>query len=139
GCHLRLIQSGHLASLAHTVRRSPRRCDRPAGDRSPGTFTGACMRDLLRLLGFARKYWFFLLLSVLLMACVGAAHGTFVLLMKPVFDRVLNPAASDAPVLLFTDPVFHHPLYLNNIVPGSLHNRSIWTMVAFAILAVFLT
>jgi hypothetical protein len=59
--------------------------------------------------------------------------------MKPIFDRVLNPAAIDAPVLFFTDPVFHYPVYLSHIVPGAFHNRSIWTMVAFAILAVFLT
>ncbi len=97
------------------------------------------MRDLLRLLGFAKKYWVYLILSVALMACVGAAHGMIALLIKPVFDRVLNPASSDAPVLLFTDPLFHHPVYLNHLMPGAVHNRSIWTMVAFAILAVFLT
>src|SRR5579862_3371934 len=97
------------------------------------------MKDLLHLLGFARKYWFYLVLSVLLMAGVGAAHGMIALLIKPVFDRVLNPAASDTPVLLFTDPVLHHPVYLNQLLPGAMHNRSIWTMVAFAILAVFLT
>ncbi|HTQ53631.1 MAG TPA: ABC transporter transmembrane domain-containing protein [Bryobacteraceae bacterium] len=97
------------------------------------------MKDLLRLLGFAKRYWAFLVLSVILMACVGAAQSTFVLLMRPVFDRVLNPSAPDTPVLLFTDPVFHHQVFLNQIVPGSLHNRSIWTMVAFAIIAVFLT
>ena len=96
------------------------------------------MKDLLRLLRFAKRYQAYLFLSVMLMACVGAAHGTFVLLMKPVFDRVLNPAATDAPVELFRDPIFHHKVYLSQIVPNALHNRSIWTMVAFAILAVFL-
>jgi len=46
-------------------------------------------------------------------------------------------ASIDAPVQLFKDPVFHHPIYLSQIVPGAMHNRSIWTMVAFAILVVF--
>ena len=97
------------------------------------------MKDLLRLLAYAKRYWLFLLLSVFLMACVGAAHGMIALLIGPIFDRVLNPAAPNGPVLLFTDPVFHHPVYLSTIVPSAFHNRSIWTMVAFAIVAVFLT
>lgn len=92
------------------------------------------MRDLLRLLAFARRYWLYLLLSVFLMACVGAAHGMVALLIGPIFDRVLNPAASDAPVLLFTDPIFHHPIYLNSIMPSVMHNRSIWTMVALSLI-----
>src|SRR5690348_5671105 len=94
------------------------------------------MKDLLRLLAFARRYWVYLFLSVILMACVGAAHGMIALLIGPIFDRVLNPATVDTPVLLFTDPIFHRSLYLNQIVPASIHN--VWTMVAFAILAVFL-
>ncbi len=39
-------------------------------------------------------------------------------------------------MLLYTDPVFHHHFYLSNFVPSYIHN--VWTMVAFAILAVFL-
>jgi subfamily B ATP-binding cassette protein MsbA len=97
------------------------------------------MKDLLRLLAFAKRYWAYLLLSVLLMACVGAAHGMTALLISPIFDRVLNPASVDVPVVLFKDPLFHHPFYLNQLVPGFLRTRSIWTMVAFAIIAVFLT
>ncbi len=97
------------------------------------------MRDLLRLLAFARRYWAYLLLSVVLMAGVGAAHALIALLIGPIFDRVLNPASIDAPVVLFKDPIFHHPIYLSQIVPGFFQNRSIWTMVAFAILAVFIT
>jgi subfamily B ATP-binding cassette protein MsbA len=97
------------------------------------------MRDLLRLLKFARRYWVYLVFSVILMACVGAAHGMIALLVGPIFDRVLNPASLDTRVLLFTDPVFHHAFYLDQITPGLIQRRSIWTMVAFAIVAVFLT
>jgi subfamily B ATP-binding cassette protein MsbA len=95
------------------------------------------MKDLLRLLRFAKRYWFYLFLSVLLMAAVGAAHGMIALLIGPIFDRVLNPASLNTPVLLFTDPIFHRSVYLNDLVPQSIHN--VWTMVAFAILMVFLT
>jgi subfamily B ATP-binding cassette protein MsbA len=94
------------------------------------------MRDLLRLLEFARRYWLHLAGSVVLMAAVGAAHGMIALLVGPIFDRVLNPAAADTPVLLFTDPLFGRQLYLHQIAPDWIHN--VWTMVAWAILAAFL-
>ena len=58
------------------------------------------MRELLRLLRYVRPYLPPLLLSVLLMAGVGAAQGLIALLIRPVFDRVLNPASVDAPVAL---------------------------------------
>jgi len=93
------------------------------------------MNDLLRLLAYARRYWFYLTCSVLLMALVGAAHASIALLIGPIFDRVLNPASPDTPVLLFTIPIFDHPVYLNQFVPAGWHN--VWTMVGFAILVVF--
>jgi ATP-binding cassette, subfamily B, bacterial MsbA len=74
--------------------------------------------------------------SVALMACVGAAHSMLAFLIGPIFDRVLNPASPDAPVLLFTVPLFDHAVYLSDIVPASFHN--VWRSVAFGILAVFL-
>ncbi|HWB84876.1 MAG TPA: ABC transporter transmembrane domain-containing protein [Bryobacteraceae bacterium] len=95
------------------------------------------MKELRRLLTYARPYWAHLLASVVLMLGVGAAQAMIALLVGPIFDRVLNPAATDSPVLLFTDPLFHHKFYLNGFVPSAIHN--IWTMVAFAILMVFLT
>jgi subfamily B ATP-binding cassette protein MsbA len=93
------------------------------------------MKELLRLLAYARRYWFFLVLSVVLMALVGAAHASIALLISPIFDFVLNPAAPDKPALLFTVPVFRHPVYLNQLMPAGVHNVA--TMVALAILAVF--
>lgn len=93
------------------------------------------MRELLRLLSYARRYWFYLMLSVLLMALVGAAHASIALLVSPVFDYVLNPAAADKPVKLFTIPVFDYPVYLNQFMPARVHNVA--TMVALAILVVF--
>jgi subfamily B ATP-binding cassette protein MsbA len=70
------------------------------------------------------------------MATVGAAHAFMVLLIGPIFDRVLQPNTPDAPVPLFTIPGFGHPIYLQQFLPSSIHN--VWRMVAIAILAVFL-
>ena len=95
------------------------------------------MKELLRLLAYARRYWASLAASVVLMAAAGGATAMMALLIGPIFDSVLNAAAANTPVMLYTDPVFHHRFYLSNFVPSSIHN--VWTMVAFAILAVFLT
>ena len=93
------------------------------------------MSELGRLLRYSRPYTPYLILSVVLMACVGAAQGLTALLIGPIFDRVLNPNSPETPVLLFKIPIFHHNLYLSDVMPASIHN--IWTMVAAAILAVF--
>jgi len=95
------------------------------------------MRELRRLLAYARRYWLHLAGSIVLMAAVGGAQSMIALLIGPIFDRVLNPASQDTPVVLFTDPIFHHRIFLSQIVPSSIHN--VWTMVAFAILAAFAT
>ncbi len=57
------------------------------------------------------------------------------LLIGPILYRVLDVHAADGPVALYTDPIFHHTLYLNDFFPRSFHN--VWTMMAFAILGVF--
>ena len=93
------------------------------------------MRDLFRLLRLVRPYLPALSASVVLMAIVGAAQGLTALLIKPIFDRVLNPSTPDAPVKLITIPGFHTDLFLHQLVPASIHN--VWVMVAFGILAVF--
>ena len=95
------------------------------------------MTELWRVLRYARPYLGFLLISVVLMAIVGGSQGATALLIKPVFDRVLNPAAVDEAVKLFTIPLFDKSIYLADLFPaGSVHN--VWTMVAIAILFVFL-
>jgi subfamily B ATP-binding cassette protein MsbA len=94
------------------------------------------MTELLRLLRYSRPYTPHVLLSVILMACVGAAQALTALLIGPVFDRVLNPRATEAPVLLFTLPLLKHRVFLNDLMPAGIHN--VWTMVAVSILTVFL-
>src|SRR5258706_12653815 len=89
-----------------------------------------------RLLRSVRPYFAALLLSVVLMALVGAAQGFMAVLVGPIFDRVLQPDSPDSLVPLFTIPGFNPPVYLQNFVPASVHN--VWTMVAIAMLGVFL-
>jgi subfamily B ATP-binding cassette protein MsbA len=93
------------------------------------------MKELGRLLRFSRPYAPYVIVSVVLMACVGAAQALTALLIGPIFDRVLNPASVEAPVHLFTIPVVGRELYLSDLMPASIHN--VWTMVAVGILAVF--
>src|SRR5258706_15834184 len=89
-----------------------------------------------RLLRSVRPYFAPLLLSVVLMALVGAAQGFMAILVGPIFDRVLKPDSPDSLIPLFTIPGFNPPVYLQNFVPASVHN--VWTMVAIAMLGVFL-
>jgi subfamily B ATP-binding cassette protein MsbA len=92
------------------------------------------MREFARILRLARPYSGFLLLSVVLMAGVGAAKGLETLLLAPIFDRVLKPDAPDTAVKLFS--LGGHEFYLDHLSPVWIHN--VWTMVAFAILVIFL-
>ena len=94
------------------------------------------MKEIGRLLRYVRRYVPALLVSIALMAGVGAAHGLMPALMGVVFDRVLNPAASDSPVSLFTVPFTTITITLNDFIPAWIHN--VWTMIATAILVVFL-
>jgi subfamily B ATP-binding cassette protein MsbA len=94
------------------------------------------VNELLRLVAYARKYAVHLAGSVVLMAIAGAATGMMALLVGPILYKVLDPHAPAGPVLLYTDPLFHHRFYLNSLVPSAIHN--VWTMVAVALLGVFL-
>jgi len=95
------------------------------------------MRELFRLLRYARKYSPALALSVILMAVAGAAHAMLPILIGPIFDRVLQPDSPEARVPLPAIPGIHTTFYLDQIMPFPVHN--VWTSVAIAILLVFLT
>src|SRR5580692_7949869 len=94
------------------------------------------MRELRRLLGYAQRYWPHLSASVALMAIAGGATSLVTLLVGPLLFQVLDVHAADSPVPLYTDPIFHHTFYLNDLFPASLHNT--WTMMGTAIICVFL-
>ena len=94
------------------------------------------MKQLYRLLRYARSYVPALIASVVFMAIVGLSQALVVKLIPLVFARVLDTSAPDAPAKLFTMPVTHRVFYLNDLFPQSVHN--IWTIVAFSIVACFL-
>jgi ATP-binding cassette, subfamily B, bacterial MsbA len=91
------------------------------------------MRQLTRLVRYALPYWWQILSSVLLMAAVGALDAFKYLLVRPVFDRVLNPATGSKDIQLFIVPGTHHALFLQQLVPSRFTNA--WTIVAFALVA----
>ena len=90
--------------------------------------------QLGRLLSYVRPYRFSMALGVVLLGVVGVAEGVIVFMIKPIFDRVLNPAAPDSNVLLFTVPG-GRSIYLNRFFPPSIHN--VWTVVAISLLVIF--
>jgi subfamily B ATP-binding cassette protein MsbA len=89
--------------------------------------------QLLRLLRYARPYWLQVGVSVVLLALVGLLDAFRVLLIGPIFDRVLNPASRSQDIALFTVPGSDRVFYLQQIVPEHFSNA--WTMVAFALVA----
>ncbi len=93
------------------------------------------MNRILRLTSYGRKYWPQILLSVILMAIAGASQGLIPLLIPPIFDRVLLPNSPNGPIPLLPRPLLGHQFYLDDILP--LHGRSVWTMVATALLLAF--
>jgi ATP-binding cassette, subfamily B, bacterial MsbA len=91
------------------------------------------MRQLTRLIRYALPYWWQILSSVLLMAAVGGLDAFKYLLVRPVFDRVLNPSTGSQNIQLFVIPGTQHPVYLQQFVPS--HFTNAWTIVAFALVA----
>jgi len=89
------------------------------------------MRQLTRLVRYALPYWWQILSSVVLMAAVGALDAFKFLLIRPIFDRVLNPSTGSKDIQLFVIPITHHPVYLQQLVPS--HFTNAWTMVAVAL------
>jgi subfamily B ATP-binding cassette protein MsbA len=88
-----------------------------------------------RLLAYARRYTPVLALAVLLMMISGAGRAMLPVLLKPVFDRVLDPSSPEARVALPVPEWAGFRLYLDQLIPFPIHN--VWTLVAVAILMVF--
>src|SRR2546423_6938027 len=89
------------------------------------------MRQLTRLIRYVVPYWWQLLCSVLLMAAVGLLDAFRVLLIGPIFDRVLNPGSPSREIQLFRLPGTQSTVLLQQFVPS--HFQSPWTVVAFAL------
>lgn len=93
------------------------------------------MNELMRIFRYVRPYTPSLLASVVLMAFAGAAHGLIALLIKPIFDRALNPASTEKVVKLIDIPYVNRTLNLNDLVPASI--QDVWVMTAAAVLFAF--
>jgi ATP-binding cassette, subfamily B, bacterial MsbA len=89
------------------------------------------MRQLTRLVRYVFPFLLQLFPGVLLLAGVGFLEAFRLVLLKPVLDRVLNPASGSENILLFTMPTTGHPVYLQRFVPAHFHNA--WTIVAYAL------
>src|SRR5580698_3131921 len=83
------------------------------------------MKRLWRLFLYMRPYVLYWVLSVLLMAAFR------ILLIKPIIDNVLSPAASPDQVLVYAIPHSTHKLNLQYFIPHHFHNA--WTVVAVAL------
>jgi len=91
------------------------------------------MRQLSRLFRYVAPYWWQLVSSVLLMAAVGLLDAFRVLLIGPIFDRVLNPSSQSHNIQLFKIPGTERTIFLQQFVPS--HFQNAWTVVAFALVA----
>ncbi|MGH9500517.1 MAG: ABC transporter ATP-binding protein [Terriglobales bacterium] len=91
------------------------------------------MRQLTRLVRYVLPYLLQLVPGVLLLAAVGFLEAFRLVLVKPVLDRVWNPASGSEGIQLFTIPGTKHIVYLQQFVPSHLHNAG--TMVAYALVA----
>src|SRR5260370_19927306 len=67
------------------------------------------------------------------MAMVGLLDAGRVLLIGPVFDRVLNPGSQGRTIQLFKLPGTERFLNLQKLVPSHFHNP--WTVAGFALVA----
>src|SRR5215469_7626944 len=89
------------------------------------------MRRIWRLLRYMQPYTVYVVVSVLLMAVVGALAAFRILLIKPIVDNVLSAGDSSDKVVLFTIPHTHYRVDLRWFVPHHFHNA--WTVVAVAL------
>ena len=93
------------------------------------------MNELMRIFRYVRPYTPSLVASVVLMAFAGAAHGLIALLIKPIFDRALNPTSTEKIVKLIDIPYVNRTLNLNDLVPSGI--QDVWIMTASAVLFAF--
>ncbi len=89
------------------------------------------MRNFLRLLRYGLPYTLEWLPGVVLSAFVGALDAFRILLLQPIFDRVLAPTAPEGPIVLGLPQSRWH-FDLRALVPHFIHIHNAWDVVAFA-------
>jgi subfamily B ATP-binding cassette protein MsbA len=90
------------------------------------------MKRMVRLLGYMRPYLVLSLLSVVLMAVVGALAAFRILLIRTIMDNVLSAKPSPNQVLVFPLPHSTRQINLQFLIPHHFHNA--WTVVAVALI-----
>jgi subfamily B ATP-binding cassette protein MsbA len=90
------------------------------------------MRNILRLLRYGLPYTLEWLPGVMLSALVGMLDAFRILLLQPIFDRVLTPSAPEGPIMLGIPKSEWH-FDLRSLVPHFLHMHNAWNVVAFAL------
>jgi ATP-binding cassette, subfamily B, bacterial MsbA len=92
--------------------------------------------ELGRLLHYVLPYKIRLAAGIVCLSVVGLGEGLIALMITPIVDRVLNPAAPDSRLLLFKNPLTSQAIYLNSFLPSRIH--SVGTIFSIAILTVFI-
>ena len=92
------------------------------------------MRNFLRLLRYGLPYVLEWLPGVVLSACVGVLDAFRILLLQPIFDRVLDPNAPEGPIIIGVPKSDWH-FDLRHVVPPFWHLHNAWNVVAFALVA----
>jgi subfamily B ATP-binding cassette protein MsbA len=90
------------------------------------------MRNFLRLLRYGLPYVLEWLPGVVLSAVVGVLDAFRILLLQPIFDRVLAPTSPEGPIVLgLPNTAWHFDLRI--LVPHFLHLHNAWDVVAYAL------
>lgn len=90
------------------------------------------MRQVTRIVRYVFPFSLQLLVGVLMLAGVGFFEAFRLVLIKPILDRVLNPA-SGADNIQIPIPGTNRIVYLQQFVPVHFHG-SAWTAVAYALI-----
>ena len=95
------------------------------------------MNRIWRLLKYSRPYALYSLASVVLMAVVSAMAALRIYLIKPIFEKVLDPQNLSTQFLLLRVPGLNRQIDLLFLVPSHFQNG--WTVVAYALVALRLS
>ncbi|HEU5458026.1 MAG TPA: ABC transporter ATP-binding protein [Terracidiphilus sp.] len=90
------------------------------------------MNGPLRLVRYGLPYSAQWLAGVILLAAMGVLDTFRILLLQPIFDKVLTPSAPEGPIIL-GDPASKWHFDLRSIIPHFLHMHNAWTVVAFTL------